>query len=237
MRGRLMHRDYLRRLRAGTLSDEEFDRLLPYPARRASEQYWTPIEVARRAAVRFAERGTRRVLDVGCGIGKFCLVAAASRADIQWFGIDRRTSLVHGALALGGPFGLDNVGFSHGDALDRSWDEFDGIYFFNPFSENLASDEEKFDRTVALSRSRFVAELRHVDARLRALRPGVVVVTYHGLGGPLLSNFVMESDDAVGSGRLRTWVKTDRVDEPWVHLESEDQVVCAIHEHDFPPSP
>jgi SAM-dependent methyltransferase len=225
-----MQSEYARRLRAGTLSDDDFDQLLPLRARIGSAEYWTPIPVAQLAARRFAEQGTSRVLDVGCGIGKFCLAAAALHGDIEWFGIDRRHGLVHDALAMGGPFGLDNVSFAHGDALERSWDEFDGFYFFNPFYENLAPEHERFDLSVQLSRARFVEEIERIETRLRALRAGTVVITYHGLGGPIPSSFALVADEVAGNGRLRTWRKTEASDAPWVHLETDEGVCCAIHE-------
>jgi hypothetical protein len=46
---------------------------------------------------------------------------------------------------------LANVQFRIGDALLTSWHTFDGFYFFNPFSENVFGDYDRFDDEVDLS--------------------------------------------------------------------------------------
>ena len=58
-------------------SDAQLDALLPRVMRRVSSVYWTPVRVARRAAQIFDDLGVSRVLDVGSGPGKFCIVAGA----------------------------------------------------------------------------------------------------------------------------------------------------------------
>jgi SAM-dependent methyltransferase len=211
-------------------SDAEFDALLPDYARARSEDYWTPAAVAQRAAQLFVDHGARRVLDVGSGIGKFCLLAAASQPEVEWIGIDRRELLVQDARALAVRSGLDNVRFECGDAFDCAWDAFDGFYFFNPFGENLVPVKERFDTSVRLSRSRFLEDVQHVESHLRALRTGSVLVTYHGLGGPIPSSFAIVSDEPAGTDRLRAWQKTSTEDAAWVHIETREGVCCAIHE-------
>ena len=85
-------------LLAGSVSDAAFDGLLPAVARVKSKQYWSPISVARRAATRFARHGCRRVLDVGCGPGKFCIAGAIERPDVHFFGVEQRTGLAETAM-------------------------------------------------------------------------------------------------------------------------------------------
>jgi hypothetical protein len=145
-------------------------------------------------------------------------------------GVDRRELLVQDARALAIRQGLENVRFECGNAFDCPWDEFDGFYFFNPFAENLAPAKERFDTSVELSRSRFLKDVQRVETNLRALRPGSLLVTYHGLGGPIPSSFAILGDEVVGTDHLRTWVKTSTQDASWVHIETHEGVCCAIHE-------
>src|SRR5665213_3075987 len=105
------------RLASGKLSDIAFGALLPPLTRAKSPYHWTPIGVARRVALRFAERGASRVLDVGCGPGKFCVAAALARPELDFYGIDRSVALIGTARELATRLRLSNVEFSVGDAL------------------------------------------------------------------------------------------------------------------------
>lgn len=220
--------DYLSRLRVGLaigdVPDRVFDELLSPMARSRSRPFWTPIGVAQRAAKRLAERGARRVLDVGSGPGKFCIVAACARPEVQFRGIEHRAELVEGATALGRRLRLDNLEFSCGDALAADWHGFDGLYFFNPFAENSFAPEDVFDATVELSAVRLASELLRSTRLLSSVRVGTVVVTYHGLSGPIPSSFELDFEERAGSTFLRTWVKRRAHEEAWCHLESGDCV-------------
>ena len=84
----------MRSLRAGwELTDLEFDRVYPSWVRRLSDMHWTPVEVARRAAALLAVDPTTRVLDVGSGVGKFCLIGALT-TRATFVGIEQRENLV-----------------------------------------------------------------------------------------------------------------------------------------------
>lgn len=166
--------DYLSRLRAGlavgNVPDLVFDEFLSPMARSRSRQFWTPIRVAQRAALRLAERGARRVLDVGSGPGKFCIVAACARPEVQFRGVEHRAALVESAGALAQRLRIANLEFSRGDALAVDWHGFDGLYFFNPFAENSFASEDVFDATVELSAPRLASELLRSTQLLSSVR-------------------------------------------------------------------
>lgn len=87
-------------LRCGRLVDDHaFDLLYPEPIRRVPRVHWTPVEVAVRAARLLADRPRLRLLDIGSGVGKFCIVAAAS-VDASVTGVDPRPHLTK--IARGG---------------------------------------------------------------------------------------------------------------------------------------
>ena len=85
-----------------------------------------------------------------------------------------------------------------------------GLYFFNPFAENIFHEHDRFDDDVQLSALRYTAELLRVEHMLERARAGSVVVTYHGLGGPIPSTYELITDERAGSDRVRTWVQRPR---------------------------
>jgi SAM-dependent methyltransferase len=211
-------------LQRGARWDGAFDWLLPPLARTKGRRYWSPLSVARRAALRFTEFGVRRVLDVGAGPGKFCIAAALARPDLALCGIEQRHALVKTAQELAAGLRLTNVEFRVGDALMVPWRGFDGLFFFNPFGENVFATEDTFDSGVELSERRLAAELLGTFRKLSSLRLGSVAVTYCGLGGPIPSSYDLVREEPVGSAALRTWVKRRSYEAEWLHLDQQDEV-------------
>jgi SAM-dependent methyltransferase len=189
-------------------------------ARAKSSQFWTPLEVARRAALTFAAFGARRVLDVGCGPGKFCIAAALACPELEFHGIEQRPELVRTAKDLALRFQVRNVTFSEGDALLAPWENFDGFYFFNPFSESLFGVDERFDDHADFSKQRFAQALLSTEALLTRARLGTVLITYHGLTGPIPASYHLVTDDRAGSDRIHTWVQRHQTPCPWAWLET-----------------
>jgi len=206
------------------LDDTLFDEHYPRYVRERSRQFWTPVSVAARAAAAFSLHKATRILDVGCGPGKFCIVAGCLQPELEIHGVEQRPRLVRLGSALARRLGAPNVRFSAADATRVSWEEYDGLYFFNPFGENIFDEHEWFDNEVDLSRMRFSTDLLRAERLLARARVGTVVVTYHGLGGAIPSSYELVSDDRAGSDRLRTWVKRSQDQTAWAWLESRSSV-------------
>jgi hypothetical protein len=68
-------------------SDLAFDALYERRIRELSPQHWTPVRIARRAAELLTLSGAKRILDVGSGVGKFCIVGALT-TEAQFVGIE-----------------------------------------------------------------------------------------------------------------------------------------------------
>ena len=71
------------------LEDSRFDLVYPREIRELSDRHWTPVEVARKAAVFLVREPGTRVLDIGCGPGKFCIVGALA-TDGRFTGVEQR---------------------------------------------------------------------------------------------------------------------------------------------------
>jgi len=204
-----------------TLFDEQFPRYV----RERSSQYWTPVAVAARAAAIFRARGATRVLDVGCGPGKFCLVAGCLQPELELHGVEQRSRLVRLGSGLARRLDARNVRFSAGDVTAVPWADYDGFYFFNPFSENVMRPSEQFDDKVPLSTQRFGTELLIVESLLEQARVGAVLVTYFGLGGPIPASYELVADECSGTDRLRTWVQGAHRRSSSAWLETVDSVM------------
>jgi predicted RNA methylase len=200
--------DIARTLRSGALVvDVEFDDVFPLHARRVSRVHWTPVEVATRAARLLVNRDGATILDVGAGVGKFCIVAAATvRARVR--GIEHRRGLVDIARTAASRVGVD-VDFVHGTLEDEDASQVDGVYLFNPFAENLSAPRDRLDRTVEHSLERFWRDVGTTERFLRAARAGTRVVTYCGFGGSMPEDYVLAHRER-HSSTLELWIKRDR---------------------------
>jgi SAM-dependent methyltransferase len=194
--------------------DIEFDERLPARLRRHSPTHFTPVEVARHAAALLAPNQGDHVLDVGAGAGKFCLVAAGTRPQATFVGVELRGHLVDVATELAAESKLSNVRFINGDAFEIDWSTFDGLYFYNPFSEQLfeSSIGASFaiDDTIDLHRDNFDRYIAATLDRLAGLRNDTRVVTYHGLGADLPSGYELVSEDRIGTDSVQLWCQTRR---------------------------
>jgi SAM-dependent methyltransferase len=193
------------RLRRGVLIfDRRFDEIFPVAVRRASCVHWTPVEVAVRVSHLLTVVPSARILDIGSGVGKFCLVAAAA-STARVTGIEHRTHFVDIARDAATKLGVD-VDFRRGSIEDLDPAAFDGIYLFNPFAENLASPEDHLDKTVELNETRFHSDVETTERFLASAPYGTRVVTYCGFGGQMPGAYVLERRERC-AGIIEVWVK------------------------------
>jgi SAM-dependent methyltransferase len=197
----------LRRLREGTVVvDAEFDAIYPAPIRAASSAFWTPVSVALRAVRLLTCGATVRVLDVGSGPGKVCLIGAAV-TTAEFVGVEQREHLVQAAWEGAERLGIAGAEFVHGTFEMVDIATFDAVYFFNPFEENVFVHECRLDETVTLSDERFFADIRAAESLLERARVGTRVVTYHGFGGRMPLGYRRVVRERAHSDYLELWIK------------------------------
>jgi SAM-dependent methyltransferase len=189
--------------RRTAISDAEFDQVFPEDLRDRSHLHWTPVAIAMRAAELLAPRPNLRVLDVGAGAGKVCLIGALV-TGATWWGIEQDPALV--AVANHAAWALDiarRTRFVQGDGSRLTWDEFDAFYFYNPFSTlMLAPHASPFVRYATIQ-----STLRRVEQRLASTREGTRVVTYYGFGGRLPAGYTLISREPAGGDVLELWIR------------------------------
>jgi len=199
---------YAARLRSGEeVSDAEFDEVYTPEVKSISFLHWSPVAVARRAAILLAEAGATRVLDVGAGPGKFCVVGALA-TSVQFTGIEQRRNLVDVAMAAAIRFGVERAHFVHANIVDFDWDPFNGFYFYNPFQEQIEDDDifaidETLERSPELRRTYVASTI----AKLVRAPIGSAVVTYCGFGGMMPSQYRRVHREEFQGARLALWVK------------------------------
>lgn len=183
--------------------DALFDRVFPAEQRFRSYLHWTPVDVARRACALLAPERNMRVLDIGAGVGKLCLVGAM-HSDARWFGIERDREMVRVAIAAAEQLGVAaRTSFAHGKLAQVDWPAFDAFYLFNPFAETLfACDGDALER-----RERYVADIAFVQDQLASARPGTRVVTYHGFGGDFPPGYELVHREPAHEDELCVWVQ------------------------------
>ena len=158
--------------------DDEFDLIYPIEVRKNSSIHWTPVAVAEQAAKFLVQEPGTRVLDVGSGPGKFCIVGARSTHGV-FIGVEQRKYLTEIGQAAIEQADLNNARLIHGNATDAVFSNFDAFYIFNPFEENL-EESVKIDGLVDLSATLYDKYIQHVAVQLAAAPLGTRVATYCG---------------------------------------------------------
>jgi hypothetical protein len=190
------------------VADHKFDDLFPEWTRAASDVHWSPITVARRAAELLVEKPGDRVLDVGSGVGKLCIVGALTTPG-TFVGVEQRGSLVAVARNIVRRHRIPRCTFVHANMTEVDWSTFDAFYLYNPFEENLSLGRHIIDETVERSVTAYREYVSFVETQLVAARPGTRLVTFHGFGGRMPPRWTRRRRERRGSGKLDIWVKLD----------------------------
>lgn len=185
-------------------TDISFNKLYPLEIQRLSGKHWTPLAVARKAAAFLAAENKKRVLDIGSGVGKFCLAAARFNPGCQYYGIEQRHNLIYHAETAKLQLGLSNVSFLHGNFTQLDFKHYDHFYFYNSFYENLQGTE-KIDESIEYSTELYDYYSRYLFKQLEKKPAGTRLATFHSM-----EDEVPEGFHIVGSemdNLLKLWVK------------------------------
>jgi SAM-dependent methyltransferase len=187
-------------------SDVTFDALYEQRFRALSTQHWTPVRIARRAATLLTLCGAKRILDVGSGVGKFCIVGALT-TNAEFVGVERRGYLVEVARHAAFRCGAKRASFDHANIDAFSFEGFDGVYLFNPFYELIGNLIEPIDGSTERSAALHRHFVRRTTEQLARMAAPVAVVTYGGFGGPMPPQYKFAGDEVGEGDQLELWVK------------------------------
>lgn len=161
-------------------TDTRFHYLYPFSVRSLAHQHWTPLRIARKAAAFLATGKGVKVLDIGCGVGKFCLAAAYDHPDTVFCGVEQRKNLLAHAETAREILGLKNVHFVHSNFTQLDLRQYDHFYFYNSFYENL-SGTDKIDDSIAYSNELYDYYSYYLAKELEEMPAGTRIVTFHSL--------------------------------------------------------
>jgi SAM-dependent methyltransferase len=186
------------------ISDEAFDGLYPRSQRQRSLVHWTPIQVALRASEMLGPSPGGRILDVGSGAGKMCIVGALT-SGAHWTGVELDGEMVRAATRVARYLDADaQTSFLHADGLDLDWRPFGGIYLFNPFSEAVFRSGPE---DPVLRQATYIHAVIEVEQKLETLQAGARVVTLHGFGGEMPRGFELVESVPMHEDCLCLWVR------------------------------
>lgn len=185
--------------------DDHFDNLYPQRIQKISAKHWTPIHVAKAAAGFLAAEKGSRILDIGSGIGKFCLIGAKGNPENHFYGVEQRTTLIHLAEKVKKQMAIENTTFITGNFTQLDLHQFEHFYFYNSFYENLVDAEYHIDESIDYSLSLYLYYTQYLKTALEEKPAGTRLVTYHGFKEIVPQGYrLVESHSNL---LLRCWIK------------------------------
>lgn len=190
-----------------SVPDSFFDQIYPDEVKKVSITHWTPVEVVQKSMNYFKD-SSLRILDVGSGCGKFCHIGSMISPQHQFWGVEQRQDLTSISQEIAILLNLTNVTFINANAFDLNWNDFDLLYFFNPFWENHLSPAQRIDKSLPVKKEEFSHYINTVILKLSQMKPGTQVITYHGFGGKFPASYECIHFENCGTDQIKIWLKT-----------------------------
>ncbi len=173
------------------IEEDEFNSIYPENIRKHARVHWTPVDVAKIAAQYLAVKPAAKVLDIGSGAGKFCMIGSALTNGF-FTGIEQRENLVQVSRKISKYYRLKNVEFIHSNIIHVPFSEFDSFYFFNSFYENREAFSS-IDYSITLNTKYYSLYSEYVKSELSKTPAGTRLVTYHSELKEVPSSFQLQA--------------------------------------------
>lgn len=185
-------------------SDAQFNQLYPSSSQLLAQRHWTPLVIARKAATFLAFESNARILDIGSGVGKFCLAAAHYKPKALYYGIEQRKRLVTHAETARDILGLKNVSFLNGNFTQIDFRNYNHFYFYNAFYENIAGTD-KIDNSIDYSLELYNYYNRYLYKQLEQKPPGTRVASFHSMEDEMPKGYHIVGSEM--NDLLKFWIK------------------------------
>lgn len=185
------------------VDDNSFNDLYPTSIKELADRHWTPVDVAKMAANYLVQHPNDKILDIGAGAGKFCLVGAACTKGM-FYGVEQRESLVDISNDIAQKHQIDNVKFIHANIDQICFSDYDAFYFYNSFYENMDTSSP-IDQTILPNQELYYSYTEYLRTQLRLLPIGTRIVSYWSGWDEIPTSF--DLDQTACSGLLNFWKK------------------------------
>jgi SAM-dependent methyltransferase len=185
-------------------TDAQLNKLYPDSIQLLAHRHWTPLQITQLVAQFLVTHPGVNVLDIGSGVGKFCLAGAYYKPHASFYGVEQRKDLVAHAVDARDELGFQNVHFIHGNITDLDFRQYDHFYFFNSFYENLM-ENDLIDDNITYSTYLFNYYHNQLYKKLNGMPIGTRVATYHCLDNKIPPGY-QEVDSQVRT-LLKFWIK------------------------------
>lgn len=198
----------IKRLRSEKAIEEtEFDQIFPPYYQFQSPIHWSSITVARQISNWIKPLNRKSVVDIGCGVGKLCLLLRIL-TNYEIFGIEQRPNLVEIANKIIKVNSFKNISITQMNMLDLNWELHDIYYLYNPFQEHIADgDLCIIEKNLDFDTKNYAHYTSEVFRQLTWAKPGKVLITFHGYGGSVPSSWRMVASRHIENGDLTMWIK------------------------------
>lgn len=185
-------------------TDAQLNKLYPESIQLLAARHWTPLHITQMVAPFLVTHPGVKVLDIGSGVGKFCMAGAYYRPYATFYGVEQRKDLIDHSEKARDMLGLQNVHFIHSNITALDFRQYDHFYFFNSFYENLM-DTDKIDDNITYSTSLFNYYHNQLYKKLDGMPAGTRVVTFHCLDNKIPPGYHVV--DAKDGTLLKFWIK------------------------------
>lgn len=195
------------KLKRKKTGDENFIYSYPEYINDLSKTHWTPIEIAEIAIGWLVSDSEpeMKVLDIGSGIGKFCLTGGLISKAL-FTGVEKRENLYNEAKAIMGKLSINNVEFIHANVTEIDFKNFNAFYYYNPFGEQIAISDW-IDKNISFSEEKLGQYEEFVFNQLDQMPLNTRVVTYYSEKFYLPKSYQIKN--MMFDGELVLWEKVN----------------------------
>lgn len=184
-------------------NDTDFDQLYPSHIQWLSEMHWTPLHIVKKAS-EFLATPNARILDLGSGVGKFCISGGFFQPQAFFYGIEQRLELFNHAEMAKQEINLSNVNFIHGNLTKLDFNDFDHFYFYNSFYENIETSSP-IDYSLRTSYELYEHYTKFLFDTLDKKPAGTRLVTYQAPGKQIPASYRLVDNSYRRA--LKMWIK------------------------------
>jgi SAM-dependent methyltransferase len=185
------------------IGDEEFNNIYPEQIQELDIKHWTPVSVAKTAAGYLTGSPGTKVLDIGSGAGKFCMIGSAI-TNGHFTGVEYRENLYGLSKEMAKAHNLQGVEFIHANITSINFKDYDAFYFFNSFIENM-SETEVIDTNVPTYASLYGKYNQYLREQFAGMPIGTRLATYWSNSEEVPRGYVIQS--TAFEGELKMWEK------------------------------